>query len=50
MENLKISCENQIDPLIVVNGQKLEIIFKLNKENKITHTFQFYDTSDESVD
>ena len=49
MENLKISCENQIDPLIVVNGQKLEIIFKLNKENKITHTFQFYDTSDESV-
>lgn len=49
MEDLKISCENQLDPLIISNGQNMEIIFKLDKDNKITHTFQFYDTSDESV-
>ncbi|KAK3084608.1 hypothetical protein FSP39_016209 [Pinctada imbricata] len=49
MEKLNITAENQIDPLIVSNGDFLEISFGLTNETKITHTFQYFDVKDGSV-
>lgn len=49
MEKLQIVAENQLDPLIVSSGDNLEIKFKMNKEIKVTHTFQYYDVHDTSI-
>ncbi|XP_060565893.1 hillarin-like [Ruditapes philippinarum] len=49
MENLGIIAENQLDPLIVSNSDYLEIIFKMGKDVKVTHTFQYYDSQEGAV-
>lgn len=46
---LGIVAENQLDPLIVSNSDFLDIIFKMDKDVKVTHTFQYYDAIDGSV-
>ncbi|XP_021342152.1 hillarin-like isoform X1 [Mizuhopecten yessoensis] len=49
MEKLKMKEENQLDPLIVSNGENLEISYSLCEKIKLTHTFQYFDVSDNSV-
>ncbi|KAH3889565.1 hillarin-like [Dreissena polymorpha] len=43
MEKFGIVAENQIDPLIVSDSDYLDIVFNMDKEIKVTHTFQYYD-------
>lgn len=49
MDQLAIVAENQIDPLIVSDSDYLDIIFKMGKDVKVTHTFQYYDSQEGSV-
>ena len=49
MEKLGIVAENQLDPLIVSESDYLDIVFKLGKDVKVTHTFQYYDTAEGAV-
>ncbi|XP_071093704.1 hillarin-like [Haliotis cracherodii] len=48
MEKLGISTEST-DPLIVCNSDYLEINFKMENDTKVSHTFQYFDVADESV-
>uniref|UniRef100_A0A2C9JDD3 LIM zinc-binding domain-containing protein n=1 Tax=Biomphalaria glabrata TaxID=6526 RepID=A0A2C9JDD3_BIOGL len=49
MENLGISAESNIDPLVVCNNDFIEINFVLCKDIRLTHTFQYFDVSDGSI-
>ncbi|XP_041348843.1 hillarin-like isoform X2 [Gigantopelta aegis] len=50
MDQLNIATDkNDVDPLIVCNSDYIELNFKMSKEIKITHTFQYFDVGDESV-
>ncbi|KAK6190125.1 hypothetical protein SNE40_002058 [Patella caerulea] len=50
MEKLGLTTEGGADPLIVCNSDYLEIKFKMIQDVKVTHTFQYYDVNDESVE
>lgn len=49
MEKFGIIAENQLDPLIVSDSDYLDIIFKMGKDVKVTHTFQYYDAEEGAV-
>lgn len=49
MEQLGIIAENQLDPLIVIDSDYLDIIFKMGADVKVTHTFQYYDSKEGTV-
>ncbi|KAK7088433.1 hypothetical protein V1264_022356 [Littorina saxatilis] len=49
METLGITADSNVDPLIVCNSDYLEINFKLLKDLKITHTFQYFEVEDGSI-
>lgn len=49
MERLGITTDTHNDPLIVTTGENLEIKFNMNKDTKVTHTFQYFDVQDDSV-
>ncbi|KAL3856221.1 hypothetical protein ACJMK2_010998 [Sinanodonta woodiana] len=49
MEKMEITAENQLDPLIVSDSDYLEIIFKMNKDIHVTHTFQYFESSNGEV-
>lgn len=49
MENLGITADSNIDPLVVCNNTYIEINFSMSKDIKITHTFQYFDVSDGAI-
>lgn len=49
MDQFGIIAENQLDPLIVSDSDYLDIIFQMGKDVKVTHTFQYYDSQEGSV-
>lgn len=49
MDILQIEISNQLDLLIVLNGELLDIIFKFLKDVKIMYMFQYFDVSDSLV-
>jgi len=49
MEELGISADSHVDPLVVCNNDYIEINFVLNRDIRLTHTFQYYDVSDGAI-
>lgn len=49
MENLGITADSNIDPLVVCNNDYIEINFLLSKDIRLTHTFQYFDVNDGSI-
>ena len=49
MEKFGIVAENQLDPLIVSTSDYLDIVFNMGKDVKVTHTFQYYDAQEGTV-
>lgn len=49
MENLGITADSNVDPLVVCNNTYIEINFLLNKDIRLTHTFQYFDVSDGAI-
>ena len=50
MEELGMSPDSSnVDPLIVCNSDFLELTLRLDKEVKLSHTFQYFDVNDGSI-
>ncbi|KAL4224104.1 hypothetical protein ACF0H5_017558 [Mactra antiquata] len=49
MDKLGVVAENQLDPLIVSDSDYLDIVFKMGKDVKVTHTFQYYDSEEGAI-
>lgn len=49
LEKLGIVLDSHTDPLIVFNSDVLELTFKMSKDIKVTHTFQYYEVKDGTV-
>ncbi|CAI9741237.1 kyphoscoliosis peptidase-like [Octopus vulgaris] len=49
LEELNITMQSHPDPLIVSNNETMEIVFHMDSNIKITHSFQYFDTNDGSI-
>ena len=49
MEALGMQADSHVDPLVVCNNDYIEVNFLLDKDVRLTHTFQYFDVSDGAI-